>query len=194
MLVKQGELTSSWFFGTSGTTFGRTRGETSDLKVEARDRKGKRGDTHARILRLVSSNDGQEVVPLEEVASSFVAAVSNQKGKASARREGNKEAENVRRRDSREEIRASSDVVVDEALVRCLVSKVFQRVGPEKIAHDSVGGRLSESIDLGKTMERKDVSAELYERQKVGYSPLEDHPECGDQATDLRGYKGIVYS
>jgi hypothetical protein len=53
-----------------------------------------------------------------------------------------------KRRDKREEVGATSDVVVDEALVARLVSKVLQWICPQQVAHESVRRRLSEPVNL----------------------------------------------
>ena len=74
----------------------------------------------ARILRFVRSNDGQQVILLEEGTRGGI----------------------------REEIRASADVVVDEEIVRFLLAELFERVSPKNVAHQAVGGRLPEAINL----------------------------------------------
>jgi hypothetical protein len=48
----------------------------------------------------------------------------------------------------REEVGTSSDMVVDEEVVRLLLAKLFQRVSPENVAHQAVGRGLSESVNL----------------------------------------------
>ena len=71
------------------------------------------------ILRFVGSDDGEEIVLLEEVAGGRI----------------------------REEVGATSDVVVNIELASLLLSKFFQWIGPENVAHQAVGGRLSEPIN-----------------------------------------------
>lgn len=74
----------------------------------------------ASVLRFMGTNDRQQVVLLQERASSGVG----------------------------EEVRTASDMVVDEILLRLFLTKVLQRVCPEKIAHETVGWWLSESVNL----------------------------------------------
>lgn len=40
-------------------------------------------------------------------------------------------------------------MVVHKAFVVLLVAKLFERVGPEDVAHQSVRRRLAETVDLG---------------------------------------------
>jgi hypothetical protein len=72
------------------------------------------------VLSFVSTNDGKEVVLLEESACRRV----------------------------REEVRASTDVVVDEEIIGLLLTKLFQGIGPEDVAHEAVCGRLPETVNL----------------------------------------------
>ena len=71
------------------------------------------------ILRFVGSNDGEEIVLLEEVAGGWVG----------------------------EEVGASSDVIVNVELASLLLSEFFQWISPEYVAHEAMGRRFSESID-----------------------------------------------
>ena len=48
----------------------------------------------------------------------------------------------------REEVRASSHVVVGEEFLSLLLAKVFARVGPEDIAHQTVIWWFAESVNL----------------------------------------------
>ena len=70
------------------------------------------------ILCLVRSNDREQVVLLQERASSRIA----------------------------EEVRASSHMVVHEILLRLLLSEFFKRVGPENVAHQAMSRWLSEAV------------------------------------------------
>ena len=48
----------------------------------------------------------------------------------------------------REEVRASSYVVVDKAVRRLLLTEVFDRVGPENVAHETLRRGLAEPVNL----------------------------------------------
>ena len=72
------------------------------------------------ILRFVCSDDGEEVVLFEEIACSWIG----------------------------EEVRTSSNVVVNVELSSLLLSEFFQWVSPENVAHQAVSRRFSESINL----------------------------------------------
>lgn len=48
----------------------------------------------------------------------------------------------------RKEVRASPDVVVDEEILCLLSTEVLNRVRPQNITHETVGGRFTESINL----------------------------------------------
>ena len=68
----------------------------------------------------MSSNYGKKIVVLKEIAASGVAV----------------------------EVGATSDRVVGKVLCILLITEVFERVGPQKIAHGSEGRRLFEAIQL----------------------------------------------
>lgn len=74
------------------------------------------------ILSFVGANNREKVVLLEEIASSRV-------GK---------------------EIRATSHVIVDKILRSLFLAKFLKRISPKNITHQSVGRRLSETINLEK--------------------------------------------
>lgn len=71
------------------------------------------------VLSFMGTNDGQQIVLLQESACCRV----------------------------RKEVRTASDVVVHKVLLRLLLSKVLERVCPKNIAHETVCGWLSETID-----------------------------------------------
>lgn len=73
------------------------------------------------ILGFVSSDDRQEVVFLEEIASSRIG----------------------------EEVRATSHVIVDKVFGGFFLTKFFQWISPKDIAHQAMGGGFSETINLG---------------------------------------------
>lgn len=50
--------------------------------------------------------------------------------------------------DSRKEIRTTSNMIVDEAILILLVAELFQRIGPQQVTHEPMCWRLSESVDL----------------------------------------------
>lgn len=72
------------------------------------------------ILGLMCSNDGKEVILFEERARGRIG----------------------------EEIRASSNTVVDEIVCSFLLPKFLQRIGPQDIAHETMSRRLTEAINL----------------------------------------------
>ena len=72
------------------------------------------------VLRFMCTNNTEEVVTLQEGACGGI----------------------------REEVAASSDMVVNEPFVRRFRTKVFQWICPEKIAHQARSWRLTEAIDL----------------------------------------------
>lgn len=72
------------------------------------------------VLGLMGSDDGEEVVFLEEVT----------------------------RRRIREEVRATSDMVVEEIIIRLLLTKVLKGVSPENVTHDALSRGLAEAINL----------------------------------------------
>lgn len=47
-----------------------------------------------------------------------------------------------------EEIRASTDMVVSKEFLRFLLAKILYWIGPENVAHQTMGRRLPEPIDL----------------------------------------------
>lgn len=75
----------------------------------------------AGVLRFVGTDDGKKIVLFEESTSRRI----------------------------REEIRASTDVVVYKEIVGLLLSKLLKRVGPEDVAHEAVRRWFSETINLG---------------------------------------------
>lgn len=50
--------------------------------------------------------------------------------------------------DAREEIRASTDVIMQEAICRLLCSKILCGIGPQDVAHEALRGRFAEAVDL----------------------------------------------
>lgn len=72
------------------------------------------------VLSLVCANNGKQVVFLEESTCGRV----------------------------REEVRATSDVIVDEEVVSLFLPELFERIGPEDVAHQSVCGWFAETINL----------------------------------------------
>lgn len=72
------------------------------------------------VLGFVSSNDGEQVVLLEECAGGRV----------------------------REKERATADVVMQEEITRLFLAKVLEGIGPEDITHKTLGWGFSETIDL----------------------------------------------
>ena len=74
----------------------------------------------ASVLSLMSANDGQQVVLLQEGACGRV----------------------------RKEVGTPSDMVVDEELGSLFLAKFFKWICPENVTHQAMGGRLAESIDL----------------------------------------------
>ena len=91
---------------------------------DAREGRGPSLPIHpvAGILGLVRSDDGEQVVLLQEGTGGRV----------------------------REEVRASPNMIMNEVLGRLLLPKVLQRVGPQDVTHQSVSGRLAESVNLSK--------------------------------------------
>lgn len=74
----------------------------------------------AGILGLVSSDNREQVVLFEESASGGVG----------------------------EKVRAASDMVVQEVIAGLFLAKVLKRVSPEDVAHEPLGRRLPESVNL----------------------------------------------
>jgi hypothetical protein len=86
----------------------------------------------------MGSDNRQEVIAFKELTGRLIAKSLYLSGDVDFRRQ----------RDLREEIRATSHVIMQEAL-RCLFcSEVFDRVCPENIAHQTMCRWLAESIDL----------------------------------------------
>ncbi len=81
----------------------------------------------SRVLGFMRTDDGEQVVLLEEGACGRVG----------------------------EEVGASSDVIMHEILGRLLLTEIFERIGPEDVAHQPVRGRLSESINLVRLVVRR---------------------------------------
>ena len=48
----------------------------------------------------------------------------------------------------REEVRATSHMIVDEELSGLLLAELFQRICPKYVAQEAVSGRFMETIDL----------------------------------------------
>lgn len=61
----------------------------------------------------------------------------------------------VKEKYSRKEERATSDMIVNEALVCLFSSKVFEWIGPKKITHESMSWRFTETVDLRRFEEKK---------------------------------------
>lgn len=76
--------------------------------------------TVTRILCFVSSNDREQIVLLEEGACGGI----------------------------REEIGAAANVVMYEEIVRFLLTELFKRIGPQDVAHQTMGRGLAESVNL----------------------------------------------
>lgn len=74
----------------------------------------------AGVLGFVCTDDREQIVLLEEGAGGRVG----------------------------EEVGASSHVVVDEILRRLLLAEIFQRVGPQDVAHQPMRRRLAEAVNL----------------------------------------------
>lgn len=72
------------------------------------------------VLGFVSSNDGQEIVPVKELTSRSIA----------------------------EKVRASANMIMNKELVALLHPKFFKRITPEQIAHDAMSGWFSKPINL----------------------------------------------
>lgn len=53
-------------------------------------------------------------------------------------------------------------MVVYKVFLRLFLTKVFKRVGPENVAHKTVGGRLAEAINLDRMLV-KDKARRRYE-------------------------------
>ncbi len=84
------------------------------------------------------TDDREEVVSLEELASRVVPAISS-----------------GRTPHSREEVTTPSDVVVHKVIRRVLFrTEIFERVRPEDITHDTLSGWLSESVDRAEIIQR----------------------------------------
>jgi hypothetical protein len=103
--------------------------------------RGPRLPVHAvsGILGFVRANNGEQVVLLEEGACGGI----------------------------REEVRAPSDVVVDEEIVRLLLSKFFERVSPEDVAHQAVRRWLAKTIDLHQSAVSRDHVMLTYALQVI---------------------------
>ena len=76
------------------------------------------------ILCLVRTNDREQVVLFEEGTCGGV----------------------------REEVRAATDVIVDEEVVCLFLTKLFERIGPQDVAHEAMCGWLAETVDLEKSV------------------------------------------
>ena len=48
----------------------------------------------------------------------------------------------------REEVGATPNVVMDKVFAGLLLTKLFERVGPEYVAHKTMRGGLTEAVDL----------------------------------------------
>lgn len=94
----------------------------TEYRHDAREARRPRLSVHAVpcILGFVGSDDGQEVVFLEEGACGRI----------------------------REEVRTSAHVIMNEELRRLLLPKLFQRIGPEDVAHQAVCWWFAKAINL----------------------------------------------
>lgn len=88
------------------------------------------------------SDDGKEIVPLQELARRLIPARPAQRN--TVKTDANKEEIES----SREEVRATSNMIMNEALRRLLLPEVLRGVGPQDVAHQPCGRRLSEAVDL----------------------------------------------
>lgn len=71
------------------------------------------------ILGLVGADNGEKIILLQEGAGGRV----------------------------REEVRATSDMVVQEVVAGLFLTKVFEGIGPEDVAHETLRRRLAETIN-----------------------------------------------
>lgn len=102
-------------------------------------------------------NDTEETVPFEELTCRRVpvkvALSSQRRGRGpqlvrGARKERDRERKGKEEENARKEVGATADMVVHKAFVVLLVAKLFERVGPQDVAHQSVRRRLAETVDL----------------------------------------------
>ena len=82
------------------------------------------------ILRLMSADNGKQIILLQECTCCWV----------------------------RKEVGTTSNVVVDKIFLRLLLTKVFQRIRPQYIAHEPMGRWFSKSVDLRDVSIMQDVS------------------------------------
>lgn len=93
------------------------------------------------VLSLVSSDNGQQIVVMQEVTGSGIAG----------RMEGKFEEKSFtlcRIEAAPEEVGAAPYAVVGEVFDTFLVPEVLQRIRPQHVAHRAEGRRLFEAVDL----------------------------------------------
>lgn len=73
---------------------------------------------------------------------------------------------------ARKEERATSDMIVNEALVCLFSSKVFEWIGPKKITHESMSWRFTETVDL-RRFEEKKRKEKIEESQRKSFREIQ---------------------
>lgn len=112
------------------------------------------------ILGLVGADNGEKIILLQEGAGGRV----------------------------REEVRATSNMVVQEVVAGLFLAKVFEGIGPEDVTHETLGGRLAEAINLGNVSRKSaDVKANQYAR-------FLGHREYGARGSGHRECRGTACS
>lgn len=107
-------------------------------------------------MSLVCSNNREQVVALEELAGGIVTGGLVRVGLRLGASYSLARSAHVR-----EEVRAAADMVVDKVLGGILlVSKVLERVRPENVAHEAVGGGLPEAVDRTKVVKGMELGGE----------------------------------
>lgn len=84
------------------------------------------------VLRLMCTNDGKQVIFLKERAGGRI----------------------------REKVRTSTDIIVDEEIRSFFLTKFFERIRPEDVAHQPVGWGFAETVDTSEVVKSLQLRAQ----------------------------------
>jgi hypothetical protein len=79
-------------------------------------------------------------------------------------------------------------MVVQEVVAGLFLAKVFKGIGPEDVAHETLGGRLAETVNLG------NVNRKSLHTKGNQYARFLGHRECGARGSGHHEYRGTACS
>lgn len=87
-------------------------------------------------------------------------------------------------------------MVVQEVIVGLFLAEVLERVGPEDVAHEALGRRFPEAIDLCRCQSAEKGMGKMpqYKERRGICSRFGGRPEYAIQGSDRHGYTGTACS